>query len=119
MRIPYGEADFYTVTAGGNLATGDNPVRELKSGIDRDYVHLKIMVSRGSTELGFHLDRKLTDLGSADLERGVGRVRLVGNLTPEIRCVAEIDLSSMKGRGHLEVLEEPVRGESASGARRL
>ncbi|HEY7818463.1 MAG TPA: MbtH domain protein [Vicinamibacteria bacterium] len=87
----------------------DNGVKELKERIDRyNYVHVKFTETRGGTELGVRLDNERTDLSKADFENGKGSVHLVGNLTLDyvkVRCVADIDLPSMEGKGHLEILE--------------
>ncbi len=88
---------------------GDDPVEELKQCIDRDYVHVKFTETRGGTELGFRLDSEHTDLSHADFEKGTGRVHLAGNLTLDyvkVRCEADLDLESMEGTGHLEILDE-------------
>ncbi len=90
-------------------AIGDNPVEELKQCIDRDYVHIKFTETRGGTELGFRLDSEHTYLSGADFDQGTGRVRLAGNLTLDyvkVRCVGDVDLESMEGTGHLDILEE-------------
>ena len=90
-------------------AIGDNPVEELKQCIDRDYVHIKFTETQGGTELGFRLDSDHSDLSGADFDKGTGRVRLAGNLTLDyvkVRCVGELDLESMEGTGHLDILEQ-------------
>ena len=96
------------------LAAGDHPVairrdsaKELKESIDRDYVH--VLFTNTGTELGFRLDQHITDLSKADFDNATGSIRLAGNLTLDyvkVRCVADIDLETMKGKGHLEILEE-------------
>ncbi len=90
-------------------AIGDDPVEELKQCIDRDYVHIKFTETRGGTELGFRLDSEHSDLSGGDFENRTGRVRLAGNLTLDyvkVRCVGDLDLESMEGTGHLEILEQ-------------
>ncbi len=99
------------------LAEGDHPVvtrraesvEELKQSIDRGYVLVTFTDTRGGTELGVRLDDALTDLSGADFEQGDGSVHLAGNLTlnyVKVRCVADIDLATLQGKGHLEILEE-------------
>ena len=99
------------------LSKGDHPivtrradsVEELKQSIDRGYVLVTFTDTRGGTELGVRLDDALTDLGKADFERGTGAVHLVGNLTlnyVKVRCVADVDLATLEGKGHLEILEK-------------
>ena len=99
------------------LSEGDHPVitrraesaEELKQSIDRGYVLVTFTDTRGGTELGVRLDEDLVDLSGADFEAATGTVHLAGNLTLNyvyVRCVADIDLATLKGQGHLEILEE-------------
>jgi len=101
------------------LAAGDHKVTyrarrdqardELKDAIDRQYVHVLFTETRGGTELGFPLDKASSDLSSADWDNGHGTVHLEGDLTLDgipVRCVADIDLSSVQGRGRLVIREE-------------
>jgi hypothetical protein len=99
------------------LSGGDHPVitrraesvKELKQSIDRSYVLVTFTDTRGGTELGVRLDDALTDLSGADFEQGVGSVHLAGNLTlnyVKVRCVADVDLATLQGKGHLEILGE-------------
>lgn len=98
----------------------DEPVEELKERIDKyNYVHVKFTETRGGTELGVRLDDARTDLSKADFDKGTGSVHLVGNLTLDyvkVRCVADIDLATMEGKGHLEVLEEEAPAAKQEGA---
>lgn len=78
-----------------------------KECLDRGFVHIKFVNTRGGTELGMPVDRALSDLTAADLESGTGRARIVGSLTLDfvrVRCVADIELPALSGHGHLEVL---------------
>ncbi|HEX6719154.1 MAG TPA: MbtH family NRPS accessory protein [Pyrinomonadaceae bacterium] len=97
------------------LSEGNHPVevglrseknsRRLKECIDRGYVHIKFMNTSGGTELGVRLDPAAMDVSHADFENQTGSVRLAGNLTlnyVDVRCVAEIDLKTLTGQGHLE-----------------
>ena len=100
------------------LAEGDHPViasradgsvEEFKKSIDRGYVLIKFTDTRGGTELGVRLDEALADFSKADFEKGTGSAHLAGNLTlnyVKVRCVADIDLATLEGKGHLEILEE-------------
>jgi len=83
-------------------------VNGLKEAIDSGYVRIKFTETKGGTELGFKLDKEASDLSGADFENGAGKVRLVGGLTLDynrVRCIAEIDLSTLEGQGHLEKVE--------------
>lgn len=111
------------------LAKGDHkviyrPIRddargELKAAIERKYVHVKFTETRGGTELGFPLDEERSDLSKADWEKGKGSVHLEGELNLDgvpVRCVADIDLKKVEGKGHLEILEEEKEEEPAEEA---
>ncbi len=101
------------------LSEGDHPVeaslrpektvQALKERIDRGYVHVKFTDTKGGTELGVRLDQEATDLSKADFDNQTGSVHLVGSLTLDyvkVRCVADIDLKTLTGKGHLEPVEE-------------
>ncbi|HJT66068.1 MAG TPA: MbtH family NRPS accessory protein [Pyrinomonadaceae bacterium] len=80
----------------------------LKEAIDNGYVRIKFTETKGGTELGFKLDKEASDLSGANFENGTGKVRLVGGLTLDynrVRCIAEIDLTTLEGQGHLEKVE--------------
>ena len=98
------------------LSEGDHPIvanryksaQELKQAIDRGYVLLKFTDTRGGTELGVRLDNAATDLSGADFGQSTGIVHLVGNLTLNyvpVRHVADVDLATLNGTGHLEILK--------------
>jgi hypothetical protein len=72
------------------------------------YVLVKFTQTRGGTELGFPLDRAATDLSKAKFDEGTGTVHLEGHLVlndDPVRCIATIDLATLKGTGRL-VLEQ-------------
>jgi uncharacterized protein YbdZ (MbtH family) len=76
----------------------------LKERIDLGYVHVKFTETKGGTELGVRLDRDATDLSQADFENQSGTVHLEGDLTLDyvkVRCIADIDLQTLAGQGHL------------------
>lgn len=77
----------------------------LKERIDAGYVSIKFINTRGGTELGVRLDASAIDLGQADFAQQRGKVHLVGDLTlnyVKVRCIANIDLATLTGQGHLE-----------------
>ena len=101
-----------------HLSTGSHPIEvglrpertaaALRDGINRGYVHIPYPETRGGTELGVRLDRDACDLSHADFANGTGTARLAGTLTLDfvkVRCVAEVDLSTLAGRGHLEIVQ--------------
>ena len=98
------------------LSEGDHPIevglrpeksfKLLKEAIDREFVHIKFTDTRGGTELGFKFDKDKSDFTGADMEIGNGNLHLEGGLTlnyQNVRCVADIDLESLIGVGHLQI----------------
>jgi uncharacterized protein YbdZ (MbtH family) len=86
----------------------EKTLKLFKEAIDRDYVHIKFTQTKGGTELGFRLDRSTSDFSAADFENGVGTVHVEGNLTLDyvkVKCVADIDLSMLEGKGRLVKVE--------------
>jgi hypothetical protein len=68
------------------------------------YVLVKFTETRGGTELGFPLDLDATDLSGADFDKGTGTVHVEGILVlndDPVRCIADIDLATLKGTGRL------------------
>lgn len=77
---------------------------------DIGYMLVKFTETRGGTELGFPLDRDKTSLGDADFDSGTGTVHVEGNLIlndDPVRCIADIDLATLKGTGRLALEETP------------
>jgi uncharacterized protein YbdZ (MbtH family) len=82
----------------------EKTVQALKERIDLGYVHIKFTGTQGGTELGVRLDRDALDLSQADFENQAGKVHLEGELTLDyvkVRCIADIDLKTLAGEGHL------------------
>ena len=87
-----------------------------KEAIDRGYVHVRFTATRGGTELGFYLNKELSDIAGANFEPPRGTVRLCGDLTLDydrVRCIAEIDVASLEGHGRLQVLEDAPAADGA------
>ena len=105
------------------LCEGDHPVEAglrpektvnlFKEAINRNYVHIKFTKTRGGTELGVRLDHEACDFSHADFDNGSGTVHVEGNLTLDyvkVRCIADIDLATLEGKGHLEKVESQAGG---------
>ena len=99
------------------IEVGLRPERTLKlfkEAISRNYVHIRFTQTKGGTEIGFELDRERSDFSRADLENGQGTVHVEGSLSldyEKVRCIADIDLSSLTGKGHLtKVASSSVAG---------
>ncbi|BCL83207.1 hypothetical protein ccbrp13_56720 [Ktedonobacteria bacterium brp13] len=76
---------------------------------DMGYVFIKFTETRGGTDLGVRVDKGATKKDQASFEQATGIVHIEGTLTlnyVKVRCVADIDLSTLQGNGHLVVLEE-------------
>ena len=86
----------------------DRTLERFKECLERDYVHIKFTGTQGGTELGVPVDPQRSNRAAADLEQGTGQIKVVGDLTlnfVKVRCVADIDLQTLSGEGHLELLE--------------
>ena len=73
------------------------------------YVFIKFTDTRGGTDLGVRVDSDATHLSQADFEKGTGVAHIEGMLTlnyVKVRCVADIDLATLSGTGHLVALEQ-------------
>ena len=87
----------------------DPSARALKAAIDEGYVFVRFTATQGGTELGFRLDRACVDVSRADFENATGCVHLEGELTLDscrVRSIADIDLETLSGTGHLVLVEE-------------
>lgn len=100
------------------LSQGDHPVavggpapslEEFQKRLtDIGYVFIKFTGTRGGTDLGVRIDQAATDLRQADFEQNMGITHVEGTLTlnyVNVRCVADIDLSTLQGIGHLVVVQ--------------
>ena len=101
------------------LANGEHPVivggpgpslEEFQKRVsDMGYVFIKFTDTRGGTDLGVRVDKQATDVSQADFQQGLGTVHVEGTLTlnyVKVRCVADIQLDTLSGNGHLVILEE-------------
>lgn len=101
------------------LSQGDHPVavggpkpslEEFKKRVeDMGYVFIKFTGTRGGTDLGVRVDKSAVDLSKADFANATGVAHVEGTLTlnyVKVRCVADIDLATLQGTGHLVILEE-------------
>jgi uncharacterized protein YbdZ (MbtH family) len=86
----------------------EKSVQLFKEAIDRNYIHIKFTETKGGTELGVRLDREACDFNQANFQSGTGMVHVEGGLTLDfvkVKCVADIDLKSLEGKGRLVKLE--------------
>jgi hypothetical protein len=103
QRLSQGD---HAVTVGGPTPS----LEEFKKRVeDMGYVFIKFTDTRGGTDLGVRVDKLATNLSKADFDQHVGVVHVEGTLTlnyVKVRCIADIDLGTLSGTGHLVVLEE-------------
>lgn len=96
----------HPVTVGGPQPS----VEEFRKRVeDMGYVLIKFTGTRGGTDLGVRVDKSATDLSQASFDQPSGVAHVEGTLTlnyVKVRCVADIDLQTLDGTGHLVVLEE-------------
>lgn len=101
------------------LAEGEHPVtvggpkpslEEFQQRVeDMGYVFIKFTGTRGGTDLGVRVDKQATDLSQASFDQRTGIAHVEGTLTlnyVNVRCIADIDLETLNGTGHLVALEE-------------
>jgi hypothetical protein len=89
----------------------DRTPAEFKTRFDDGYVRVRFMDTNGETEVGMNVDAAVSDLSHADVAAGRGLVRLVGTLSLNwvpVRFIGDLDLETMAGTGHLEILEAGV-----------
>ncbi len=96
----------HAVSVGGPIPSlADFKIRIEEMG----YVFIRFTSTRGGTDLGVRLDKAATSVSGADFDAGSGTVHVEGtlslNYTP-VRCIADINLATLSGTGHLVVLEE-------------
>jgi uncharacterized protein YbdZ (MbtH family) len=97
------------------LSTGEHPVettlrpnasaKALKEAIDAGYVRIKFTDTKGGTELGVRVNKELCNFEGANFEQATGGATIVGDLTLDytrVRCIADLDLQTLAGQGHLE-----------------
>lgn len=101
-----------------HLSQGDHPIavggpkpslEEFRKRVeDLGYVFIKFTSTKGGTDLGVRVDKSTTDLSQANFEQETGTAHVEGTLTLnyiKVRCVANIDLDTLHGTGHLVILE--------------
>ena len=96
----------HPVTVGGPKPSLDEFRKRVE---DMGYVFIKFTDTRGGTDLGVRVDKSITDLSHAHFAQVTGNAHVEGTLTlnyVKVRCVADIDLKTLSGTGHLVALEE-------------
>jgi hypothetical protein len=86
---------------------------------DIGHVFIKFTQTRGGTDLGIRVDRAACDLSAADFENGTGSVHVEGTLIlngDPVRCVADVNLATLDGTGHLVPVEKAEVEAAAAAA---
>jgi len=102
------------------LTKGKHPVttlptnkslKELEDALLRDYVHIHFTDTKGGTCLGIKVNKSKTNYHQEDFINGKGVLHIEGTLKLDyvpLHCIADIDLSSLKGTGYLQRIEEKI-----------
>lgn len=111
------------------LATGRHPVEAasppegsatpLDEAVACRYVPIRFTDTRGGTLFRLRLDKAASRLLSVDLNQGTRAVHLEGELTlnrTRVRCVVDLDTTTLRGEGHLVPIPDPSP-RSSSGER--
>jgi len=103
QRLSEGE---HPVTVGGPKPSLEGFKKRIE---DMGYVFIKFTGTRGGTDLGVRVDKIASNTHQADFTQGIGTAHIEGTLTLnyiKVRCIADIDLATLNGTGHLVALEE-------------
>lgn len=83
-------------------------LEEIKARVEDGYLHIKFTQTKGGTELGIDLDlKKMTGIEDLvnNLNSGTIHIEGITNLNySDVRCICDIDISTRKGTGYLQVL---------------
>jgi hypothetical protein len=97
----------------------DSSLEELRRRLNEiGHVFIKFTETRGGTDLGIRVNRAACDDSAANFSDGTGTVHVEGTVIlndDPVRCIANIDLATLKGTGHL-VLVEKSEVEAAAAA---
>ena len=92
----------------------EDPMEDLRGQAERGYVFVKFTETKGGTELGVRVEPEASDLSA--VQKGEGEIRVVGKLVlnyVRVRVNAKVQLPSLEGTGHLEIIEEVTPAQLA------
>jgi hypothetical protein len=95
----------HPITVGGPNPTLEELQKRLE---EMGYVFIKFTDTRGETDLGVRVDQRATQMNRSQFEQRKGVVHIEGTLTlnyVKVRCIADIELATLAGNGHLVALE--------------
>ena len=89
------------------IGHGNESNEDIKERIKNGFIHLKFINTKGGTELGINVDTQKTKLDEFDSALGgVFHIEGTTNLNyTKTRCIADINLSTKKGKGRLIILD--------------
>ncbi len=97
---------LHPVTVGGARPS----LEDLKMRVeDMGYVFIKFTGTRGGTDLGIKVDKSVSSMRPTDAAQGAGTAHIEGTLIlnyTKVRCIADIDLATLNGTGHLVIMQE-------------
>lgn len=88
----------------------EGSVDAFRACIERGYVHVRFVDTRGGTELGVELDAEIKRAALAATATPGGMVHIEGELVLDfvpVRCIADISSSTLEGTGRLERTSAP------------
>lgn len=97
---------------GTHKVSFEDRVKELSQVQDRindGFVFVKFIETRGGTELGINLVKEECNFNDGDFKAGRGNLHVVGTCELnycKVKCVADVELSTRMGQGHLELVED-------------
>jgi hypothetical protein len=96
----------HPITVGGPDPSLEEFLRRVK---DMGYVFIKFTDNQGGTDLGVRVDKDATNLDQVAFDQHTGVAHIEGTLTlnyTNVRCIADIDVGTFNGTGHLVLVEE-------------
>ena len=73
------------------------------------FVFVKFTQTRGGTELGINLIQDECNFNNCDFKTGTGQLHVVGTCELnycKVKCIADVNLATREGKGHLELIED-------------
>lgn len=85
----------------------EKTVDALKKRIESNTLH--VLFKETDTEIGIKLDPENCDYSKANFAKKTGKIQFQGAVTlnyEKVRCIASVNLSTMAGKGRLELIED-------------
>ncbi len=91
-----------------------DPIKDLMACLERNYINLLFTETKGGTELGFDLDKERSNWKDCNFIKNKGIIHLEGEIIlnyNKVRIIADINIESLSGIGHLLFINEVNIGE--------